>query len=392
MRKSICEERLCTGCAACSQICPQGAVLMIANDEGFLYPHINGSLCNSCDLCLRTCPVNQAALQGLQHDTVPDVPHKVYACFSKDEAIRSKSSSGGVFSQLAMNVLAQNGIVFGAGFGKMFKVKHKYIENADELDDLRRSKYVQSDTCFVFSKAKDFLKEGRKVLFTGTPCQIAGLKSYLGREYEGLIACETACHGVPSPKVWQMFLGFLKKKHNSEIKAVSFRDKATGWNSSSMRINFENGSQYVDQVNNETFLIGCWKSIINRRSCFDCKFRINNTKADITLADFWGIDKQSDSDFTDNKGVSLIIMHSDAGERAMQQIAGELCMKQRNLDEAVKYNPRLISSVVEPAGRSNFFEDMRAGHDFSRLRKKYMDNFSMKYKAKKLVKRMLGKA
>jgi coenzyme F420-reducing hydrogenase beta subunit len=396
---------------------------MIENNEGFLYPHINGSLCNSCDLCVRTCPINQVALKELeygrtldsrhgkapvsQQDKTPDIQHgkasdsrynettdighRAYACFSKNEAVRAQSSSGGVFSQLAMKVLAQNGAVFGAGFGRFFKVRHKFIEKAEELDDLRRSKYVQSDTSAAFREARELLKSGRKVLFSGTPCQIAGLKAFLGREYENLTACEIACHGVPSPKVWQMFLGFLKKQYNSEIKTVSFRDKSTGWNSSSMRIGFENGSQYADLVNRETFLTGCWKSIFNRRSCFDCKFRIDNTKADITLADFWGIDRQDDADFKDNKGVSLVITHTDAGERAMERIARELCRKPRSLDEAVKYNPRLVSSVAEPAGRGKFFGDMGAGWDFGRLRRKYMDNFTWKYKAKKLVKRVLGR-
>lgn len=390
--KSICEGRLCTGCAACGQICPQGAIAMTENEEGFLYPQINGGLCNDCGLCAGTCPVNTAVQNGRQPDIRTDERHKAYAGFATDEDIRSKSSSGGIFTQLAMKVLSEDGVVFGAGFDETFKVRHKYIENRDGLDDLRRSKYVQSDTAATFRETKAFLKEGRAVLYCGTPCQIAGLKAFLNKEYDKLLTCDLACHGVPSPMVWKMFLDFLRNQYKSSIKSVSFRDKSTGWNNSSMKIEFENGSRYMDRVKRETFFIGFGKSIFNRASCYDCKFRIDDTRADITLADFWGIDRQSDAEFRDNKGVSLIITHTEAGERALAGISGGIYMKQRTLDEAVKYNPRLVSSVGEPAGRRSFFEELGSGHGFDRLRRKYMDNFSLKYKAKTLAKHLLGKA
>lgn len=386
--ENICEGKLCTGCAACGQICQQSAITMTENEEGFLYPKINGGLCNDCGLCAKTCPINAVMVQNEQ----TEVLHKVYACFSTDEDIRSKSSSGGVFTQLAMQVLSDNGVVFGAGFDETFKVQHKHIESKEDLDGLRRSKYVQSDTASTFREAKAFLKEGRSVLYCGTPCQIAGLKAYLKREYDNLLTCDLACHGVPSPRVWKMYLDFLRDQYKSNIKSVSFRDKSTGWNNSSMKIDFENGSRYTDRVKRETFFIGFGKSIFNRSSCYDCKFRIDNTKADITLADFWGIDRQSDVEFTDNKGISLILTHTEAGEKALSQINGGIFMKQRTLDEAVKYNPRLVSSVGEPAGRRIFFEELGSGHSFDKLRRKHMDNFSLKYKVKILVKQLLGRA
>lgn len=421
MMENICEGRLCTGCAACGQICPQGAITMTENEEGFLYPQINGGLCNDCGLCARTCPINAACedtgtqkataagdtgaqrppeivcmdaevQNGQQSDKPAGARHKVYACFTTDEDIRSRSSSGGVFTQLAIKVLSEDGVVFGAGFDETFKVRHKYIENKDDLDGLRRSKYVQSDTAATFREAKAFLKEGRAVLYCGTPCQIAGLKAFLNKGYDNLLTCDLACHGVPSPKVWKMFLGFLRDQYKSNVKSVSFRDKSTGWNNSSMKIEFENGSRYMDRVKRETFFVGFGKSIFNRSSCYDCRFRIGSTKADITLADFWGIDKQNDAEFTDNKGVSLIITHTEAGEKALSQLGGRIFMKQCTLEEAVKYNPRLVSSVGEPAGRRSFFEELGSGHSFDRLRRKYMDNFSLKYKAKTLAKHLLGKA
>ena len=158
-----------------------------------------------------------------------------------------------------------------------------------------------------------------------------------------------------------------------------------------MRIDFEDGRRYMDRVKRETFFIGFGKSVFNRKSCFDCRFRIDNTKADITLADFWGIDRQEDKEFSDNKGVSLVIVHTAAGEEALSRIANRLFMKERDFDEAVRYNPRLVSSVKEPAGRSKFFSDMQAGYSFERLRRKYMDNDSIRYRVKCLLKKILGR-
>ncbi len=385
MKEPICEERLCTGCGACFQVCPQGAVSMLANNEGFLHPHINEELCNDCGLCTRTCPINKT------EDTDAAVQQKAYAFYCRDEGVRAASSSGGAFSQLAMRVLSEGGVVFGAGFDSQFRVRHTCINSERDLDSLRRSKYVQSDTGNTFTQVKTFLKEGKKVLYCGTPCQIAGLKAYLNKETPALLTCDLACHGVPSPKVWSMYLDYIKSKHQSDIKAVSFRDKSTGWKDSSMRIDFADGSRYMDKVKREIFFIGFGKSIFNRKSCFDCKFRVANTKADITLADFWGINKQEDSVFHDNKGVSLVIAHTARGEAALSRISDGACIKEGSFDEAVRYNPRLISSVNEPAGRKDFFDDMYAGYSFNRLRRKYMDNESILYKVKCLVKKVLGR-
>ncbi|HEX2946774.1 MAG TPA: Coenzyme F420 hydrogenase/dehydrogenase, beta subunit C-terminal domain [Clostridia bacterium] len=391
MREIIKEARLCTGCTACRQVCPRNAITMSANEEGFLYPSIDAEICNDCGLCEKTCPVNTATGFKIGAKPAAEVNHKVYACYSTDETVRSKSTSGGVFTQLALMTLSDGGVVFGAGFDDEFKVTHIYAEDEKQLDNLRRSKYVQSNMADAFAQAGEFLKAGRKVLFCGMPCQIAGLKAFLKRDYEGLLTCDLACHGVPSPRIWDMFLKYLKDTYKSEIKSVSFRDKSTGWNDSSMRVEFKNGSRYIDRVKREIYSMGFGKSIFNRSSCYDCKFRISNTKADITLADFWGIDRHGEKEYSDNKGVSLVIIHTGTGEEALKRISGNICIKERSLDEAVRFNPRLVSSVAEPAGRKEFFNDLKAGQCFDQLRAKYMDNKSFKYKAKCLAKRILGR-
>lgn len=382
--ESICESSLCTGCAACRQICPQRAIEMIQDDEGFLYPDINHELCTDCGRCRTICPVNHSNKSDLTRSTA-------YACFSKDDSIRAKSSSGGVFTQLARSIISRDGVVFGAEFDENFRVRHTYAEKADKLDGLRRSKYVQSDTENTFIKAKEYLSAGREVLYCGTPCQIAGLKAFLGKEDSGLLTCDLACSGVPSPKVWKGYLDFISDRYKSKIATISFRDKSEGWDRYKMKIVFKNGSKYVDRAKRETFFIGFGKNILNRSSCYNCQFRLQNTKADITLADFWGIEKLKDNDFLDNKGVSLLIVNTEKGEKELSLIKDQMFIKEKPLDFAVKYNPRLLSSVKEPTGRRAFFDDFRKGHDFDKLRRKYMDNFSIKYKLKSLIKLILRK-
>lgn len=394
---SICESRLCTGCAACSQVCPRGAVEMAANDEGFQYPNIDKELCTDCGLCREKCPINKTVDTGDVMGTEPvteqnnaySIKHKAYACFSADDDVRSGSSSGGAFTQLAQSIISRYGVVFGAEFDGTFRVRHSYTEKVDGLEGLRRSKYVQSDTENTFIKAKEFLNAGREVLFCGTPCQIAGLKSFLNKEYNNLLTCDLACSGVPSPKVWRMYLDYMSGRYKSKVSSISFRDKTDGWNCYNMKIDFENGSRYIDRAKHETFFIGFGKNIFNRISCFNCRFRMQNTKADITLADFWGIDKQNDSDFMDNRGVSLLITNTEKGERELSLIMDKMFIKPEPLDFAIKYNPRLASSVAEPGGRKSFFNDLRDGYTFDRLIRKYMDNYSIKYRVKVLLRPIL---
>lgn len=511
MEQIIYNIRHCTGCAACSQVCPCGAVVMEADEEGFLYPNINEERCSDCGLCRRTCPVNAAfektrsivtdtdgslvftaggrgvpvfvsrdsgATGSGQNDsdaaessrngcsaagTLPDdieppasgqeemMPgpggkspsvaedgnsnpttdavasnyhasafsgKRAFACWSKNDAIREKSSSGGIFSELAAKTLEDGGVVFGAAFDSDFSVRHRCIENIDDLDVLRRSKYVQSRIGETFREAGKCLAAGRKVLFCGTPCQIAGLKAYLGNkgcsggkthrgtEGGGLIACEIACFGVPSPKVWRMFLDYLEEKYGSGISSVSFRDKSSGWRESSVRIRFDNGAEYLVSVKKELYLMGYFKNFYTRKSCFDCRFKIHNSHADLTLADFWGIEKLagplnpenpakehggSSPAKDDNRGISLVIAHTEAGENALSAIKDRVGIVEYPPGDAVRYNPRLVSSLPEPSGRARFFADMKNGYSFDKLRRKYMDNTSIRYKIKCIIKKMLGR-
>ena len=217
---TIFDKTNCCGCGACSNICPKSCITMQADEEGFLYPKINKKTCINCGLCEKICPIlnKPKTYQILQ----------CYAAKHKNSKIKLKSSSGGIFTALAENILKEGGVVFGAAFDKDWNVRHTFCKNLNDLDKLRRSKYVQSDIGLTYRQTKDFLDKECKVLFTGTPCQIAALRNFLGKEYENLLTAELFCHGVPSPTVWQKFLEENTQKNR--IKAIDFRHKRLGWN------------------------------------------------------------------------------------------------------------------------------------------------------------------
>ena len=225
----------CCGCSACMQICPKQSITMVTDNEGFLYPEVNNTTCIDCGLCEKVCPVlNQN--DGSQ-------PIEVYAAKNNNEQIRLKSSSGGIFTLLAEKIIAEGGVVFGAKFNTDWSVVHSYTETIDGLEDFRGSKYVQSSIGDNFLKAKQFLTDGRKVLFSGTPCQIAGLKHFLRKEYDNLLTIEVVCHGAPSPRVWKDYLEYRKERvykkgkntvslsqnEMPQIVGIAFRDKTNGW-------------------------------------------------------------------------------------------------------------------------------------------------------------------
>ena len=203
----------CVGCGACENVCPVKAISMQENEEGFLYPVVDSDLCVSCNKCNHVCPV--------QKNEKKAVVSKAYAAWNKDDAILRGSSSGGVFSILAQYVLRKGGVVCGAAFDEGNVVKHILVENAADLEKLRGSKYVQSEIGHIFVQIKDLLKSGRQVLFSGTPCQVAGLNSYLEKDFDNLLTVDVACHGVPSPKVWQKYIFELGK----DVSQFNFRDK-----------------------------------------------------------------------------------------------------------------------------------------------------------------------
>ena len=276
------EKNKCCGCHACYNKCPKNAIEMIEDEKGFKYPKINNEKCINCGLCDKVCPI-------INNPKIQNEP-KAYACINKDEKIRMQSTSGGIFTLLATVIINKGGVVFGASFNNDFKVIHTYTETIEELEKFRGSKYLQSDINNSYKKAKDFLDNDRFVLFTGTPCQIEGFKSFLGKEYEKLYLQDIICHGVPSPKVWDEYKKYRENKAGAKLKGMSFRSKyGTTWGKYHVNMKFENDKNYDMFHNDDVYMKAFLNHLSLRESCTDCKFKKKNRLSDITLADFWGI-------------------------------------------------------------------------------------------------------
>lgn len=343
------KKQTCTGCHACAAKCPKQCIKMISDTEGFCYPQINEEECIDCGLCEKVCPVITPIKFA---DTFKPV---AYACYNTDEKTRLASSSGGVFTLMAEAILKQGGVVFGAGFDEGFNVCHQCVENTKDLDKLRMSKYVQSKIGDTYKEAEAFLKAGRMVLFTGTPCQIGGLKASLGKLYDHLITQDIICHGVPSPMVWEAYLAFRKKSDGGcAARRIAFRRKDFGWKRFSVSISYGNDTEYRQDLTQDLFMKGFLKDLYLRPSCHACAFKSVKRHSDITLADLWGIENVAPEMF-DDKGTSLVLIQSEKGKALFKSIEKNLVCQGVDLDEALKYNPAAIRPAPIPKNREAFY-------------------------------------
>lgn len=365
------EKKDCCGCGACAQRCPKSCITMQEDEEGFLYPQVDEKKCIDCGLCEKVCPViNQVDKRE---------PLVLYSAIHRNDDIRLKSSSGGIFTSIAECVIEQGGVVFGAKFDEDWSVIHDYTENKDELSEFRGSKYVQSRISNNYKSVESFLKSGRKVLFSGTPCQVAGLKLYLRKEYDNLFTVDFICHGVPSPKVWHEYLkeevlslahkeNFITTdtcdERNIHIMDISFRNKLYGWKNFSFSLSFcsinKKGISQIISFNQtkdkNLFLKGFLSNVLLRNSCFHCPVKEQRSGSDITLADYWGY-KGSSSIINDgNKGVSIVIINTTLGKSLLEK--AEVIKEKISLDQ-IAGNICYFKSVKEPDNRSLFFNSIR---------------------------------
>lgn len=345
------DKKDCCGCYACAQICPKQCIELIADNEGFSYPKVDRDVCIDCGLCERVCPViNQRDCRE---------PLAIYATKHTNHETRMNSSSGGVFSLLAEHVLTEGGVVFGAKYDEEFNVVHGYTEKIQELKMFQGSKYVQSFIGDTFSHAKQFLVDGRKVLFAGTPCQIAGLKNFLQKEYDNLLTLDIICHGVPSPAVWQKYKDELKEGEGIvSLKKVNFRDKTRGWDnySCSYTIGYENDEETVSiNHHKDPYMRLFIANYSLRPSCYNCPAKAGRSGSDITLGDCWGI-KRIEKTFDDNKGVGVCVINK---ENYLKDI---ILHNSRNLllpyDYLQQHNRSYYRSSIRPVRRQEFFEKL----------------------------------
>ncbi|WP_276951190.1 Coenzyme F420 hydrogenase/dehydrogenase, beta subunit C-terminal domain [Acetatifactor muris] len=341
----------CVGCSACANICPKGIISIKQNNEGFEVPMINCSECIQCGLCEKVCPVLNTMFEG-------DYPKKGYVVKSNELVVRKNSSSGGVFFELAKQIIKQEGKVVGAIFNEENAVVHYMATFSDEIAKLRQSKYVQSRKGKTFSEIKSELEKGTAVMFVGAPCEVAALKLFLVKNYENLFTCDFICKGAASPKIYEAYLKELEKKYNSKAKIINFREKSLGWSNYSIKIVFENGSVYKKDRYHDWYLRGyIEENLFLRKSCSACKFKGNNRSSDITLADFWGVGKVKRK-WDDDLGTSLVITNTAKGEQMLEGISDEIFDEQVPLDIALKGNSTYYDSIIPSPSRDSFFVDI----------------------------------
>lgn len=371
----ISKNEICCGCGACSNICPKNCIKMIQDEEGFFYPKIDENECVQCNLCEKTCPF----LSQIKTHSV----FEFYGCQLKDLKVRRESSSGGIFSVLALEIIKDGGAVFGVAMSNDCKTaRFMKAENEAELHLLRGSKYIQSESGDVYRQVRMELEKNRKVLFTGTPCHINALKLFLRREYSNLLCMDVICHGVPTPELWRKYIESFEVE-NKKVIAVNFRCKQDNLRNFGHNKIDKNREVYYMSKDDDPFMQMFLKNLCLRPSCYKCKVK-QNRLSDITAADFWGIGKLI-PEFNDNLGTSLVLIRTDRGKNAFEQVKNNLWCKQTEYSNAVVYNPSELKSVLIPQKRSDFMNDMKK-MNFTQLNKKYVGSL-FQLRLKNLIKK-----
>lgn len=367
------EKKDCCGCSACVQKCPKQCISLVEDSEGFLYPEVDESICIDCGLCEKVCPV--------LHQGEERKPLNVYAARNKDEEALRHSSSGGIFTLLAKAIINDGGVVFGARFDRDWNVIHSWTETIEGISVFCGSKYVQSSIGDTYREARNFLNQGRKVLFSGTPCQILGLKKFLTKEYDKLYCIDVICHGVPSPGIWHLYLNniFLhhkgatgKKtvisslKETSVFTDISFRDKTDGWRTYSFLVlgkvvsksekNIVSSScssiLLHERSSNNLYMRGFLNNLYLRPSCHKCPARKGKSESDILLGDFWGILRRH-PEFYNPMGVSLVLVYTEKGKHLFNSI--DCDSMDATYDDALDSNINIEKDEPEPKNRNQFF-------------------------------------
>lgn len=357
------DKKNCTGCHACWAVCPRKCIQMVPDEEGFLYPNIHLSQCIDCGACEKVCPV--------LHPADISYPLKVYAAQHGDETVRLNSSSGGVFSVLAEEIIRKGGVVFGASFNEDWQVVHSWTEQLEGIAAFRGAKYVQSLIGDVYHHVRCFLKQNRWVLFSGTPCQVAGLKHFLRIDYERLLTVDVVCHGVPSPLVWRIYLESINPQ-KERITHLSMRDKSRGWKQYGMDIRTGKNTLYIGKAASNLYSQGYLDNLYLRPSCYACLAKKGRSHSDFTLGDFWRIERVHPL-MDDNWGTGLVLVNSPAGMNFYQSLS--VFQKEATYAQAFLGNPSLECSAPLTELRKEFWrrfpeEGMKCVSDIHKRKRK----------------------
>ena len=344
----------CCGCNACGDICGKHAISFVTDNEGFWYPKVNKDLCVDCGLCDKVCPIQNKA-NHIERFAEP----VVFAAYTKDEAIRLDSTSGGIHSMLALKMYEKNAYVGGAVYNPDHTVSQIVDDNPARLPEIRSSKYLQSNAEGVYKEIRSLLIKGKDVFFCGCPCQIHALYNFLGKDYENLVTCDFICRGVNSPKVFLKYMEMLERQFGAKATRIKFKNKKWGWHNFSLRVNFENGKEYCKDYKHDLFFIGYLQAgNFSRPSCYECRFKGFPQKSDITLADFWGIEKIEPA-MDQNKGTSLVMINSVKGQHLFASIEEQIEYRQFSMEDAKKGNSAIDSSLIPlEQNRDVFFNDL----------------------------------
>ena len=379
------KKNKCFGCGACANICPKDAITLCEDEKGFLYPNIDKEKCIDCGKCKKVC-------YFYDKNKIINKPLHFYAVKHKNEKIRKVSTSGGAFTALAEHIINNNGVVYGATYDKDMVVFHERIDTVNGLNKLRGSKYVQSKIDYCFSKIERDLKDGLTVLFTGTPCQAAAIKLYFKDRYQKLILCDIVCHGTPSPKTFRDHINFCEQKTKKKIIDYQFRIKDYGWHSTNHieRIKYKGGKNDSKTALSQSFKYLFYSCKTLRDSCFECPFANVDRVADITIGDFWGIEKYY-KEFDDNTGISLMIINTPKGADVFEKINTIVDYIETDKEKSLQHN--LIKPTNKPKGVEQFWQEYNVkGYRF--ILKKYTP-YGIKnrcaYYVKNIIKKIIGR-
>lgn len=359
MIDNIIKKNECCGCFGCLNSCPKNCIKMESDKEGFWYPKVNYNNCIKCNLCVKNCPALN--IQNQNEDILEKAD--VIAAYSKNEKIRLDSTSGGIFSEIARYFINENGIVYGAIYNREHLVEHYRGTTMEDIDRLRQSKYLQSNIGNIYQNVREDLNEGRKVLFVGTPCHIAALNNYLNKNYENLTTIDFLCRGINSPEAYKQYLKDLEKKYSSKIKKIIFKNKAYGWHRFSTKVIFENGKEYIQDRYTDTYMRGYLEgNLFMRPSCHECKYKTLPRHADITLGDFWGIEKVKPH-LDQDKGTSIFMLNTKRGKEIFEIVKNRIIFEGMKIEDIYLGNIALTEKVnlseKQQKMRNIFFENYK---------------------------------